>query len=219
MRIVSRQQAIAEGLTRYFTGERCKRGHVAERNVRNLTCAECKRIADRKQYLKDPQKFIRKAKAYAEANPERSREYANRSNTRRRDYRLNYYRQHAERKRAYSLEWYAKNIERAKVAYQAWNAANRDKCRAYSRNRRARFRAAEGRHTADDVAAIFAAQRGKCAACRKSVRGDYHVDHITPLIEGGSNWPSNLQILCPRCNLQKNRRDPVEFMQSRGFLL
>lgn len=29
----------------------------------------------------------------------------------------------------------------------------------------------------------------------------------------------NLQLLCPTCNQQKNAHDPIDFMQSRGFLL
>jgi hypothetical protein len=32
------RQAIALGLKRYFTGEPCKRGHIAERNVRSGLC-------------------------------------------------------------------------------------------------------------------------------------------------------------------------------------
>lgn len=47
----------------------------------------------------------------------------------------------------------------------------------------------------------------------------YHVDHIVPLIAGGSNDRSNLQILCQPCNNSKSSKDQIEFMQSRGMLL
>ena len=30
-----------------------------------------------------------------------------------------------------------------------------------------------------------------------------HVDYIMPLFQGGTNWPDNLQLLCPRCNRAK----------------
>lgn len=39
--ITSRQEAQAKGLTRYFTGLPCKRGHVAERFVSTRACAGC----------------------------------------------------------------------------------------------------------------------------------------------------------------------------------
>lgn len=39
--IISRQQAIAEGLTRYFNGIPCKHGHICERIVSSCDCMIC----------------------------------------------------------------------------------------------------------------------------------------------------------------------------------
>jgi 5-methylcytosine-specific restriction endonuclease McrA len=39
------------------------------------------------------------------------------------------------------------------------------------------------------------------------------------MARGGSNWPSNLQLLCKSCNLSKGARDAEEFMREKGFLL
>jgi len=44
MKIISREQALAQGLTRYFTGEPCSRGHIAERQTSNTLCHECNRL-------------------------------------------------------------------------------------------------------------------------------------------------------------------------------
>lgn len=41
--VVTREQAKSAGMTRYFTGEPCMRGHVAERHVSNTRCVECHR--------------------------------------------------------------------------------------------------------------------------------------------------------------------------------
>ena len=41
MNIISRQDAIAKGLKRYFTGKPCKHGHVAERFVGSRVCTAC----------------------------------------------------------------------------------------------------------------------------------------------------------------------------------
>lgn len=72
---------------------------------------------------------------------------------------------------------------------------------AINRNRRARKRAAKGHHTRADILRLFDKQDGICVGleCGNPLLR-YHVDHKTPLIRGGSNWPRNLQLLCPPCN-------------------
>jgi 5-methylcytosine-specific restriction endonuclease McrA len=45
------------------------------------------------------------------------------------------------------------------------------------------------------------------------------LDHIIPLARGGKNEYRNMQVTCPTCNRQKHSKDPIEFMQSRGYLL
>src|SRR6266566_2309359 len=40
-KVISRADAKRRGLTRYFTGRPCKRGHVCERRVYNWECLEC----------------------------------------------------------------------------------------------------------------------------------------------------------------------------------
>ena len=44
MRVVSRAEAEARGLTWYFTGKPCGRGHICRRNVCNHTCRECNKV-------------------------------------------------------------------------------------------------------------------------------------------------------------------------------
>lgn len=98
-----------------------------------------------------------------------------------------------------------------------------DKIRSGARNRRARSRGAEGSHSADDVARILRLQKERCATCAKrlvvSGPGKYHIDHIYALSRGGSNFPGNLQMLCPKCNLKKNAKDPILWQQIHGKLL
>ena len=46
-----------------------------------------------------------------------------------------------------------------------------------------------------------------CAICgRRFSLGDLEVDHIKPRSKRGSEKPSNLQLVCPRCNKEKGSR-------------
>lgn len=44
MPILDRSEAKKQGLTRYYTGKPCPKGHVAWRHVCNSTCCECAHI-------------------------------------------------------------------------------------------------------------------------------------------------------------------------------
>ena len=71
MKIVSRQQAIKQKLTRYFTGLPCKHGHIAEKLLSNRTCVECKRL-EKIKWGNQPhikKASLARANAYDKANP------------------------------------------------------------------------------------------------------------------------------------------------------
>ena len=44
-RIVTRAEALADNLARFFTGRACSKGHIAERYTNNWKCCECGRLA------------------------------------------------------------------------------------------------------------------------------------------------------------------------------
>lgn len=92
--------------------------------------------------------------------------------------------------------------------------------RSYLATARAKRLDVIGRWTVDDVYALLKLQKKQCACCSvKLLFTVFDVDHIVPLCKGGENTASNLQLLCKPCNIKKIGRDPIEFMQSRGFLL
>ena len=53
MKVISRQDALAAGLKRYFTGKPCLEGHVAARYVRCNTCVACQAERNRKPEVKE----------------------------------------------------------------------------------------------------------------------------------------------------------------------
>ena len=66
---------------------------------------------------------------------------------------------------------------------------------------------------------VMGLQKSRCAVCRDYMGPGFVVDHILPLALGGNNDPKNIQLLCEPCNQAKWHKHPVDFMQSRGFLL
>jgi len=217
--IISREDALAQGLRFYFTGTPCKHGHLSPRYVSSKNCAACLDA----RYRSDRQGWIDRVRVWQIENKEHRSAYekaywAQRPEAvkaiRKRHYEA-YRQQESERNRIY------KSINRAKIAAtdRKWRSANPEKRHVYACNRRARFRLAEGRHTAEDIVRIYQAQAGKCAYCKIRLGRKYHVDHIVALTKGGSNWPRNIQLLCGPCNIRKRDHDPLDYARSRGLLL
>lgn len=114
---------------------------------------------------------------------------------------------------------YEKNKLHYKIKMANWMANNKEAHRIHGVNRRARVLRSGGVLSSGLASKLFKLQRGKCACCGVGLGANYHMDHINPLARGGANEDSNMQLLTRRCNLQKHASDPVEFMQSRGFLI
>ena len=191
--VISRSDALANGFKRYFTGKPCRCGHVCERHTSNRLCFMCNR--EHKE-------------AWYAANPEKVKEG-----------RANYRENNKDKLVKISAAYRKKHKDNIASANAAYRAANPEKMRCFDHARRARKRNTEGQHTAADVQRIFAAQRGKCAHCRISIKAGYHVDHIQPISRGGANWPRNLQMLCAPCNLRKSAADPIDFARREGKLV
>lgn len=225
--IMSRKQAKANGLTRYFTGKPCKHGHIDYRNTCDCSCFECSRIKAANRRSENPwmvkQDSIRRKERYAE-DPEtrrkaidRAARWAAENKENRATYLKSYYRDNREAALAQSKERYQKNRQDPEwVAKERERQAkkNRDNPQhklSACRTRRARLRGAEGSHNAADVLHILASQDYKCVYCGTCLKSGYDVDHIVAISRGGSNWPSNLQCLCANCNGRKWCKDHEEF--------
>lgn len=150
---------------------------------------------ERERYAKNREEYLERSRDRRQSNPGRIAEYMR--------------------------QYYLENRIIAKERVSKRRKENPGIRSAERRNRRAR--AANGKHTNADVMVIFSAQKGLCANCQakllKSGAGKFHADHIMPLALGGSNWPENIQCLCPACNLRKQAKDPIIWAKENGRLL
>ena len=69
--MITRQDAISQGLIRYFTGKPCKHGHIAERYTGNKTCCVCGNAGANKVKQRDRTKYIAHAKEWNKKHPEK----------------------------------------------------------------------------------------------------------------------------------------------------
>lgn len=229
--IVTLDKARAHGLKRYFTGLKCKRGHVVERMTSNRRCLLCLTDHTKNWKKANPAKVAAAKKSWDERNVEHIAAY-NKANV--------------DKLLARARKWRKNNPEKFKNAVQAWRRDNKEeiaekarlyriqnrdaltiKKRIYSRanphirrNSEAKRRAAKaqapGFFMQSDILDLEKKQNCLCSLCRASIKDGYHVDHIVPLAdtESTSNWPSNLQLLCQPCN-NKKWKHPKEIWEKR----
>ena len=156
-------------------------------------CRDCHKVYMRVYYERNKERLLDQQKAYVQANREAT-----------------------QRRRA---AHHIKNRDHENSASARWRQENPEQRAHLQRVHRARKRSAPGSHSAEDVQRLFVLQNGACPVCRSDLPAEYHVDHIQALSRGGSNDPDNLQLLCPPCNTSKHAKDPIAFMQSRGYLI
>lgn len=164
--------------------------------------------ADRQRYWANPDASRERTSRYRQANPEYARQYSA-------EYRLKY----PERVKASAYAWRQRNAEKVRQALLAYKAKNPDANRIQVSNRRAKVRQNGGKLSRDLTAKLYKLQKGLCPCCRQPLGKVYHLDHIIPLALGGPNTDENMQLLRATCNQQKHAKHPVDFMQSKGFLL
>ena len=161
----------------------------------------------KKQYEANPQKAIDRAARWSKEHPEAVREIRAkraRANPEER-------RQACKRHREAHPEFHRKRLAQ-------WRKQNPLLVRLYGANRRARIKGSGGQITAEQIAALYAKQRGRCAACRKALKGQYQLDHVMPLALGGEHTIENAQILCSRCNQSKHAMHPDAWAARTGRL-
>lgn len=174
----------------------------------------------------DPDAARAYEREYYARNPEKSRDRAKRSYWRHQEEILANLRANkkppTERQRAYGRKHSTlqrqRHPERVKARIAAWGKAHPEHLLRKNQRRRAKKNSAPRNDvTVDQQQAVLTAARGVCAycpyykpdcqACKKGTH-KLTIDHIAPLVHGGSHTLHNLVACCRSCNSKKNSGPP-----------
>lgn len=198
---VTRKRAKELELTRYFSGSYCLAGHASERWTCNGRCVAC-------HYEKNPlsPKRIWTDEERASAQKENKRRY---------------YLKNKKLLSQRNKQWKIDNPEKLKHSWSEWRKKPNSKAITFMRDslRRALKIEKNGRtekilgYTRNDLKAHI--ERQFQPGMSWSNHGDWHIDHIVPIIKllnSGEKDPavinclSNLQPIWAKDNLKKNNR-------------
>jgi 5-methylcytosine-specific restriction endonuclease McrA len=86
---------------------------------------------------------------------------------------------------------------------RAWKLNNKNKIDAQAATYRSRRMGAIGEITDADVSRLHVWQDHCCYWCSIDLKHKHAVDHVFPLIKGGTNLPDNVVLACQKCNNEK----------------
>lgn len=148
-------------------------------------------------------------KAYDEAHKEENRAYREANQERLSAQHKAYYQANREQILARVKSYYEQNREKV-IAYQlAYCRTNPDKVAERAKRRDDRMAANGGSHTKEELEAKFAEFGNVCVYCGTSER--IGIDHMIPVVRGGTDNIENIVPACRSCNSRKNARTAEEF--------
>lgn len=216
MECISRKDAIQKGLSKYYTGRPCRRGHVAERYTAGA-CVQC--ISERKAelYQQNREKVLAYMKiqgaVYRKKNPEKraenSRKWRNNNRARVNELSKARYARDPDHRRKIARDSFWRRRETERLRAKEYRQRFKGKINFYTGKRKAaRLQRTPAWLTADDLWLIE--QFYEMASARTKATGvQWHVDHKIPLrgkTVSGLHVPYNLQVILGSENSRKGNR-------------
>jgi 5-methylcytosine-specific restriction endonuclease McrA len=174
-----------------------------QRRINNdVDFLERQKTAQRKYYANHKQAKNARSKVWQSNNPDRMKAAYKR-----------YRERHPEQVKAYNKAYGATHKALKSSLTMAWAKANPDRTRANGARRRARKADAPiNDFTAKQWQEMKAHYGHKCVYCGRKMQR-LTMDHITPLIHGGSHTLSNIVPACHSCNSRKGKGQPPKPVQ------
>jgi hypothetical protein len=225
MDIIKKSDAKLLGLTYYFTGNSCCRGHTSPRRVDNGNCVECGKISSKQYNKKHEQSITLYQQQYRASNKEHAAEYDKqyRCNNKERialywkqyhkdnkERMLQYYKHRSANNQKY-IQWmkeyrkkyYLTNKDSILTNSRQYRIANPDKVANHTSNRRSsKLQATPIWYETDKIATLYS----KAQYWSNMLYCNIQVDHIIPLISDtvcGLHCFDNLQLLERSLNCSK----------------
>jgi hypothetical protein len=223
-KVISREDADAQGLLRYFTGEPCVLGGIGERLVKSTKCqceAHLAIVKDQKaaSYQRNKSAIAPRRKAYRAENKEaiaarkRAEYSANRDAYAARNKRNREAPGNREKAMEYARQYYQDNRERLDEANQRWETENADRYKSIRAKHSAIRRAAELRAVPfwyGEFDAFVEEEAHHLRILRNEATGiEWHVDHMVPLrckVASGLHCASNFQVIPAGPNISKSNK-------------
>jgi 5-methylcytosine-specific restriction endonuclease McrA len=107
--------------------------------------------------------------------------------------------------------WRAANPEKVKAALKRYRESHLEMNRQCAARHRAR-KMGNGWEPYDRWD-IWDRDSGTCQLCLEPIFGDFHIDHVVPVSEGGPDAPWNVVVAHPACNRAKGTMDMLDWLE------
>ncbi len=148
---------------------------------------EEKQAYDKKRYEDNPEKEKKFSNKYYSEHKD-NLEFKEKKNVKSKKY----YKEHPEERKEYSKKYYKEHPEQGKI---------------YDHRRRTRKKGNGGSYTLKEIKKLRKESKGICKGYNKESHfvgeDKLTIDHIIPVIKGGTNNIENIQLLCKSCNSSK----------------
>jgi HNH endonuclease len=184
--------------------------HISHKENPCNPCLEACRLYSRKRYNANPEKAREQKRQSRSKNLERDKE----------NYRR-WYANNSDKKIRLANQWYENNWKRAQENKKSWRKSNIEKVRILSASFNRKRRANEKNNGSEPytVQQVLDTYGTDCHICNKPIdlnapratnKKGYelglHIDHLIPIIKGGSDTLRNVRPSHAKCNLKKNGR-------------
>jgi 5-methylcytosine-specific restriction endonuclease McrA len=202
----------------------CFNNSSSIKDGKNYVCRDCQSIQNSKRYEQKKDIIIKKVHAYRDKNRNKIRERARdkySTNEEYKQYCLNYHREHYKNNTKACQEYATtyrnanrelvnkKNADYRKTPIGRFKGLKKDYRKRISRPSTLPQNSVKGELTYLEWTEILDQYGCRCAYCK--TEKDITIDHIVPLVKGGTHTKSNVQPLCRSCNSKKGSKLPNSY--------
>lgn len=199
-RVISREDAILNGANVYFTGYPCKKGHFSPRLIRNYECVECRKELKKEWRKRRTKKWLRKNSpdiSYKRKEvPDKKSIISELMKT-------------AESKRdailsniGYVID--SKDTRDRKIFERAFNRAVNSYKNAKRRGAKTKYGMKRSEIISETVHLFLRAEE-----LEKETGIKHHIDHIVPIMYGGTHSSENLQVISADEHVSKSMNEGI----------